>query len=420
MGVFGNCVVLRAIRQQKLVKNRILLNLCISDFLVCVLSGPTSVIVAVQPIWQLGTIVCKTTFFIQNVPAVASTLLLMMLSVDRYIAIQHPLMFSLIRDESKLPKIMTFCSWFFAILVCIPILLVRNVTTDHTCEEFWFNLDIRKVYVLVFISVLYAIPSLTVGLCHLSVGNRIYATSLMASAANGDIPLPMPIMARPKDMIIVASVHELPPVMLKYGRKCSTNEEFAQSIRAHIIERAESRRSRSPTTLRQMMKMKILRQNDDERQPQTSTSSYLNSQSLQSRRRLATMLMILALVFAISWLPYVSYRIYFEFAPNPDVDFMKKYLPFCLLIGHMHSAVNPIVYWFMNRQAIQMNFSLKLLLPWNWCKSKNSCLRRYIHYFRRDDDDHYSRSSTTNEAQLGAFHPRFIRPRHYDGQPYPY
>lgn len=150
---------------------------------------------------------------LQNVPAVASTLLLMMLSLDRYIAIQHPLMFSLIRDESKLPKLMTISSWLIAVLVCVPILAVRNVTPNHTCDEFWFDVNIRKIYVMVFISVLYAIPSLTVGLCHLSVGNRIYATSLMASAANGDIPLPMPIMARPKDMIIVASVHELTPVV---------------------------------------------------------------------------------------------------------------------------------------------------------------------------------------------------------------
>lgn len=64
-GVFGNCVVLRAIKQQKLMKNRILLNLCISDLLVCVVSGPTSVIVALQSVWQLGTIACKATFFIQ-------------------------------------------------------------------------------------------------------------------------------------------------------------------------------------------------------------------------------------------------------------------------------------------------------------------------------------------------------------------
>lgn len=209
--------------------------------------------------------------------------------------------------------------------------------------------------------------------------------------------------------------------MLKYGRKCSTNEELAQNIRAHIIERAESRRSRSrsPAALRQMMRMKILRQTD-EQQPHSSNPAHLNSQSLQSRRRLATMLMILAMVFAISWAPFVAYRIYYEFAPDPDVDMMKMLVPFCLLIGHMHSAINPIVYWFMNRQAIQMRLSFKALLPWNWCKNKRSCFRRYLNIFKRDDDDHYSRSSTTNEAQLGAFHPRFTRPRNYEGQQFMY
>jgi hypothetical protein len=138
----------------------------------------------------------------------------MMLSLDRYISIQHPKMFSLIRDGNNLPKLMTISSWVVAVLVCAPILAVRDVTVNDTCDEFWFDPNVRKVYVLVFISVLYAIPSLTVGLCHLSVGNRIYATSLMASAANGDIPLPMPIMARPQaEVIIVASVHELQPVV---------------------------------------------------------------------------------------------------------------------------------------------------------------------------------------------------------------
>ncbi len=163
--------------------------------------------------------------------------------------------------------------------------------------------------------------------------------------------------------------------------------------------------------------MKIFGQNEE--QPiQTSTPSHLNTQSIQSRRRLATMLMILAVIFAVSWMPYVGYRIYFEFTSHPDVEKMKMVVPFCLLIGHMHSAINPIVYWFMNRQAIQMSFSFKLLLPWNWCRSRRGCFRRYLNYFKREDDDHYSRSSTTNEAQLGAFHPRFTRPRNYDGPHY--
>lgn len=211
--------------------------------------------------------------------------------------------------------------------------------------------------------------------------------------------------------------------MLKYGRKCSTNEELAQNIRAHIIERAESGRSRSPMTVREkMVKMRILRQQNEQKPPSQSTASVQNltTQSLQARRRLATMLMILALVFAISWLPYVAYRVYLVFASNADMDKMKLFIPFCLLLGHMHSAINPIVYWSMNRQAIQINISFKAMLPWNWCKSRNSCIRRYINIFRRDDDDHYSRSSTTNEAQLGVFHPRFTRPRNYNGPPYPY
>lgn len=129
---------------------------------------------------------------------------------------------------------------------------------------------------------------------------------------------------------------------------------------------------------------------------------------------MAKMLIIMAIVFALAWFPYVVTRLYMEFAPNPNKPYINQFLPFFLFIGHFHSVINPFVYWCLNRRSIPLHISLKAFLPWNWGNRRSNIFRRIVHYFANEDDDHYSRSSSTNEAQLGVFHPRFTRPRRYD------
>lgn len=77
-------------------------------------------------------------------------------------------------------------------------------------------------------------------------------------------------------------------------------------------------------------------------------------QSLQSRRRLAKLLVALGGVFATCWLPYVVVRVFAELAADGDaVEAVRELLPFVLLLGHTHSAINPVVYWLLNRQTLR-------------------------------------------------------------------
>ncbi|KAG8328597.1 hypothetical protein J6590_106451, partial [Homalodisca vitripennis] len=65
VGLLGNAFIATAIWNQRVVRNILLLNLCASDFLVCGLSGPVSVVAALHKGWNLGLIPCKITFFLQ-------------------------------------------------------------------------------------------------------------------------------------------------------------------------------------------------------------------------------------------------------------------------------------------------------------------------------------------------------------------
>lgn len=120
----------------------------------------------------------------------------------------------------------------------------------------------------------------------------------------------------------------------------------------------------------------------------------VSRQSLHSRRRLANMLVAMVMVFAICWAPYVCLKIYSE----TGLIVPETVLPFCLLLGHTHSAINPLVYYLSNRQSLANTF--RCGFHWPWDKDTGSSI------FQRPPP------SSTNEAALGVFHPSFTTKRY--------
>lgn len=140
-------------------------------------------------------------------------MLLMMLSIDRYLTIRRPRLFPAVnRKERKLNKIMAICSWVISTIVCAPIMVVRDVVYD-ICIESWSDPQLKSAYVVCYIMFLYVLPMGVVARCHFSVGTGIFSTSLFEAMANGDVPLPMPIQAPNQQVIILASVNEMNPMV---------------------------------------------------------------------------------------------------------------------------------------------------------------------------------------------------------------
>ena len=75
--------------------------------------------------------------------------------------------------------------------------------------------------------------------------------------------------------------------------------------------------------------------------------SVLHSDKLvASRRRVARMLLLLALLFAGSWMPYHIVTLYMDFTPSAHSHHLP--LSLSLLLGHSNSAQNPIIYCLMH------------------------------------------------------------------------
>ena len=74
--------------------------------------------------------------------------------------------------------------------------------------------------------------------------------------------------------------------------------------------------------------------------PETSSSV------LAGRKRVARMLVVIIIVFVLCWLPYNICSLSLDLrADMHDTGF----LPFTLWIGHAHSAINPFLYWTLNK-----------------------------------------------------------------------
>lgn len=192
----------------------------------------------------------------------------MFLSLERYVAIQHP-----VRSR----RLFTVCHviavvgviWCVSAAIMAPLAFIRrlhHVTLSDgellsVCIEDWPSRHSRRIFDVLLVLFMYAVPGLVVSCCYLSTGRRLLSRD--KSLGHQDTGVQHKLMA--------------------------------------------------------------------------------------GRRRIALMLALVAVLFAVSWLPYHTVSLYVDFVRRSEQGASLAALPFTLLLGHSHSAQNPILYWVMNR-----------------------------------------------------------------------
>ncbi|XP_034824311.1 neuropeptide FF receptor 2-like [Maniola hyperantus] len=69
---------------------------------------------------------------------------------------------------------------------------------------------------------------------------------------------------------------------------------------------------------------------------------------MKERKRVAWILLLLAVLFAFCWMPYNIMQLLLDINVVNPKD-LSMYLPYALFVGHANSAINPIVYCLMTR-----------------------------------------------------------------------
>ncbi|KAF9823749.1 hypothetical protein SFRURICE_017312 [Spodoptera frugiperda] len=83
-------------------------------------------------------------------------------------------------------------------------------------------------------------------------------------------------------------------------------------------------------------------------QTEGSANSQQRLRIVRERKRVAWILLLLAVLFALCWLPYNILQLLID-VNAVNVESVSAILPYTLLLGHTNSAINPIVYCLMTR-----------------------------------------------------------------------
>ncbi|WAR24319.1 GAL2B-like protein, partial [Mya arenaria] len=225
---------------------------------VTVICIPVAVGQALYRIWIYGEFMCKLTGFLQGVTVAASVFTIALLSVDRFLAIRHPLVFRRLSTNATAIKLLLIV-WILAIILMISVMDLIPEEPVHFCSEIWSEDYHRQQYDVAQFVVVYIIPGVMICVCYGAIGSELWKED--------------------KD-----------------------------------LHRAES-----------------------------ETGQGLAKQVMKGRKRVAKMLIALAVLFAVCWLPYHTVSLYLDF--HPEENKLLVALPYTIFLGHSNSALNPILYF---------------------------------------------------------------------------
>ncbi|KAJ7324803.1 hypothetical protein JRQ81_017823 [Phrynocephalus forsythii] len=129
IGIIGNSLVVIIIffyMKLKTVASVFLFNLALADLSFLVTLPMWAYTTAMQYHWPFGNCLCKVTSAAATFNLYASVFLLTCLSIDRYLAIVHP-MKSRLRRTMLIARVTCIVIWLMAALASLPVIMYRSV-----------------------------------------------------------------------------------------------------------------------------------------------------------------------------------------------------------------------------------------------------------------------------------------------------
>uniref|UniRef100_A0A3P8SDK0 G protein-coupled receptor 101 n=1 Tax=Amphiprion percula TaxID=161767 RepID=A0A3P8SDK0_AMPPE len=143
VSLFGNVVVLLVFQRKPQllhVANRFVLNLLLADLLQTVLVMPFAIAATVPGVWPLDARLCQALVVLMHLFAFAGVNTIIVVSVDRYLAIIHPLSYPT-RMTPHLGTNLIICTWVLSFLQSTPPLYGWGVIDfdrhHNVCSVVW-------------------------------------------------------------------------------------------------------------------------------------------------------------------------------------------------------------------------------------------------------------------------------------------
>ncbi|CAH2315137.1 probable G- coupled receptor 101 [Pelobates cultripes] len=143
LSLFGNIMLLVVFhRKPQLlqVANRFIFNLLVADLLQTVLVMPCVIVTSLPDIWPLEHGLCGAVVVLMHLFAFAGVNTITVVSVDKYLAIIHPLSYPT-KMTPKRGSLLISCTWLFSVLQSTPPLYgwgkIEFDLHNHYCKVLW-------------------------------------------------------------------------------------------------------------------------------------------------------------------------------------------------------------------------------------------------------------------------------------------
>ncbi|XP_051058446.1 thyrotropin-releasing hormone receptor [Phodopus roborovskii] len=289
LGIVGNIMVVLVVTRTKHMRtptNCYLVSLAVADLMVLVAAGLPNITDSIYGSWVYGYAGCLCITYLQYLGINASSCSITAFTVERYIAICHPIKAQFLCTFSRAKKIIIFV-WAFTSIYCMLwfFLLDLNISTykDAIVVSCGYKIS-RNYYSPIYLmdfGVFYVVP-------------MILATVLYGFIAR--ILFLNPIPSDPKENS-------------KMWKNDSTHQNKNSTLNA--------------------------------------TNRCFNS-TVSSRKQVTKMLVVVVILFALLWMPYRTLVVVNSFLSSPFQE--NWFLLFCRICIYLNSAINPVIYNLMSQK----------------------------------------------------------------------
>ncbi|XP_029523135.1 somatostatin receptor type 1 [Oncorhynchus nerka] len=185
VGLTGNTMVIYVIlkyAKMKTATNIYILNLAIADELF-MLSVPFLATSAAVRHWPFGSLMCRLVLSVDGINMFTSIFCLTVLSVDRYVAVVHPIKAARYRRPT-VAKVVNVCVWGLSLLVILPIIIFADTVPAQDggvdCNFLWPEAAWSEAFVVYTFLLGFLLPVGAICLCYCLMVARMRAVGLKA------------------------------------------------------------------------------------------------------------------------------------------------------------------------------------------------------------------------------------------------
>ncbi|XP_072018990.1 QRFP-like peptide receptor [Amphiura filiformis] len=376
LGFIGNSLVIFAIckRSRQNVTSLLLCSLAFSDLFMVLIFMPFKVMDLFRygP-WIYGGFMCRLISYIVLVMPSCSGCMLMVISLERYIVILYPLKARSFLTKTRAIFIVA-TAWVVSLALGVPaIVYQKHILQEEysspgspwfNCQKLFPNDSHAKFYSVYGFTILYVVPLFVMGLSYTRVILALYSSSIASkslqqstsSDKQNNIPIYKPQQQTGQQQ--QQQKNEGTGGVSGDGQS-SDNDPFA-TPETQAQQQAQRSNEGTVNTTASQGKAPAGRKRKK------------GQVTLNDRRQVIVMLMVVVLLYAICWGPLLLVSIFIRFNLLDQYSNEVFYASiFCHILAFANCTVNPIVYGFMSR-----NFRKTVITAFKNCCGSGSNLQR--------------------------------------------